>query len=182
MGDIPLGHYKEFYEVFAEIEQVFDVEANVYLVFTMNFAEATRTSKSGGFALVGSDMGSGDYDDVVAHELGHAFGLPHDFRDETYVMSYGIGNRLSACSAEFLAVHPYFNPNSPIGWTSSPTIELLTPSLVYTEDVTSVPVRIKVRDPDGLHQVRLLVGGEEFDIYFQVKACRGLAGEREARR
>ena len=61
-----------------------------------------------------------------------------------------------------------------------PTIERLTPSLVYTEDVTSVPIRIKARDSDGLHQVLLLVGGEEFDIYFQVKACRGLAGEREA--
>ena len=26
---------------------------------------------------------------VTAHELGHAFGLEHDFRDDTYIMSYG---------------------------------------------------------------------------------------------
>ena len=180
-GRHPTRHYKEYYHVFDGIEQVVDVEANVYLVFALdNFALGGRTGKSSGFAFVGSGYGSGDYDDVVAHELGHAFGLDHDFRDETYVMSYGIGNRLSACSAEFLAVHPYFNPNSPIGEGSLPTIEQLTPSLVYTEDVTSISVRIKIRDSDGLHQVLLLVGGEEFDKHFQVKACRGLVGERDA--
>ena len=26
---------------------------------------------------------------TIAHELGHAFGLLHDFRDNTYIMSYG---------------------------------------------------------------------------------------------
>ena len=28
---------------------------------------------------------------VTAHELGHAFGLEHDFRDDAYIMSYGVG-------------------------------------------------------------------------------------------
>ena len=50
---------------------------------------------------------------TVAHELGHTFGLGHDFRDSGYIMSYGgaIRARLSACAAEFLAVHPYLNPD-----------------------------------------------------------------------
>ena len=26
---------------------------------------------------------------LIAHELGHAFSLEHDFRDDTYMMSYG---------------------------------------------------------------------------------------------
>ena len=52
---------------------------------------------------------------LVAHELGHAFGLGHDFREGAYLMSYGPGrNRLSDCAAEFLSVHPYFNPDIPI--------------------------------------------------------------------
>ena len=60
---------------------------------------------------------------IVAHELGHAFGLPHDFRSGEYVMSYGhtkIGDnwvfvdhpqsRLSAASAAILNQHRAFGP------------------------------------------------------------------------
>ena len=50
------------------------------------------------------------YFSTIAHELGHTFGLWHDFRDDAYIMSYGGDpDRLSACAAEFLSVHPYFN-------------------------------------------------------------------------
>ena len=31
------------------------------------------------------------YDKLSAHELGHAFGLAHDFRSGGYIMSYGAG-------------------------------------------------------------------------------------------
>ena len=120
----------------------------------------------------------------AVHELGHAFGLEHDFRDDTYMMSYGLHlDKLSACNARSLAVHPYFNADSPIEWTQPPTIELTSP-LVRRKGATSIPVRIKVRDSDGLHQVLLHVspawpprGGEEG---YGLKACRGLDGEKEA--
>ncbi len=48
---------------------------------------------------------------TAAHELGHSFGLPHDFSNNTLIMSYGhqYKYRLSQCSAEWLDVHPYFN-------------------------------------------------------------------------
>ena len=40
---------------------------------------------------------------LVAHELGHAFGLLHDFRDGSFLMSYGPGSRdrLAVCHADF---------------------------------------------------------------------------------
>ena len=51
------------------------------------------------------------FDHTTLHELGHAFGLQHDWRDDTHLMSYG-GNyatNLSKCAAEWLSVHKYFN-------------------------------------------------------------------------
>ena len=83
-------------------------------------------SKDGGYAMVGG----GASFSVAAHELAHAFGLMwHDFRDDTYILSYAIDSRtrLSACSARFLAVAPFLNPEIPMGRdrTSAPTIELL---------------------------------------------------------
>ena len=56
---------------------------------------------------------------AAAHELGHAFGLHHDFRDNEYIMSYGRANR-SICTNYPRAPqnswpsHPYFNPDVPL--------------------------------------------------------------------
>ena len=106
-------------------------------------------------------------------ELGHAFGLEHDFRDGAFIMSYGPGrNRLSACSAEFLSVHPYFNPKTPIEDGPRPTVELISPR-TYPAGSRNVTVQFQVNDSEGLHQVSLR--GLDGLI-----ACRGLDGEKSA--
>lgn len=48
---------------------------------------------------------------TVAHELGHAFGLMHDFRDDSYMMSNGRDRRnsISAGAAGWLQRHSAFN-------------------------------------------------------------------------
>ena len=108
----------------------------------------------------------------MTHELGHTFGLNHDFRDGAYIMSYGPGwNRLSACAAEFLSVHSYFNPDTPIEEEQLPTIELISP-LTYPPGSMSVPVRVQVSDSDGLHQVLLHALGA-------LQMCRRLTGEKD---
>ena len=134
---------------------------------------ANSYGKNAGLAYV---QGQWDWE-TAAHELGHLFGLLHDFRDDSYLMSYGRNRHaLSACSAEFLAVNPYLNADIPLEEGSSPTVELISPA-TYPVGSESVSVQIKVRDPEGIHQVFFLTG----DIYSKkVKACRGLAGEKEA--
>ena len=192
-GQHPDSHYLNdtWGTMRGEIEQAVNVPGNIYFVVIDNSINAIgvgqqvegsggRWTKNSGFALV-----SGNFSwQLAAHELGHAFGLWHDFLYGAYLMSYGPGqDRLSACSAEFLAVHPYFNPDIQTGTRPPlPSIRLISPP-GYPEGSTSVSIQLKVSDPEGLHQVLILtttiephraVGSHE------VKACRGLEGEKDA--
>ena len=188
----PDKHYIEYTEdtVRAEVYPPFDIEQNVYFIVIDNSIDGIgrgenryggiggRTGKNGGDMLVSGGFRWG----AAAHELGHAFGLQHDFRDGAYIMSYGPGwNRLSACHAEYLSVHPYFNLNTPTEERERPTIELISPRL-YPAGSQSVPVRLKVNDSDGLHQLLLYVTSIEPHSaagFYEVKVCRGLGGDRD---
>ena len=192
-GNHPDNHYLDdtFTTVHNELGEAFDFFANIYLVVVDNSIDAiglgdgrsaagvgSRQGKNGGHVLV-----SGGFSfEVTAHELGHAFGLNHDFRDGAYIMSYGPGrNRLSACHAEYLSVQPYFNPNTPIEEGPPPTIELISPR-TYPAGSKSVPVRLKIGDSEGLHQVLLFLTTIKPHVaagFLEVKVCRGLAGEKD---
>ena len=178
--------------VLDEVGQAFDLSANVYLIVVDNSINTIGTSdgrQAGGVGYGGRNSGfalvpGGFNFFTAAHELGHAFGLWHDFNSSEYIMSYGGRTRdlLSACHAEFLSVHPYFNPSIPDGDTPPPTIELIS-SPLYPAGSKNVSVQLRVSDPDGLHQVTLFVSTREPHFAagsLEVKACRGLNGEREA--
>ena len=207
-GQYPDSHYLDNTSatVLEEVEQVFDLSANIYLIVVDNSINAIGTGggrraggtgynrgKNGGHGLIPGGFSF----HIAAHELGHGFGLKHDFNDDAYIMSYGGDQRhsLSACHAEFLAVHPYFNPDIPIegeskSGFSGPIIQGVTggpfelvSSLEYPAGSQSVPIQLKVSDSDGLHQVILFV--ETRELHFaagglEVKACRGFEGEQVA--
>ena len=120
-------------------------------------ADITQREKAyGGFVVISA---SGDVSEklgLTAHELGHAWGLLHDFREarnSDYVMAYGSQSRLSKCSAEWLAVNHFFN-TTPISRNTPADIQLLS-IRAYGRDTTSL--RFKVTDPDGLHHAQLLL-------------------------
>ena len=161
-----------------EVDQKFDRAANnVYFLVWDNSRNIVASGVGGtggggknkGVLTVPARFSFG----LVAHELAHAFGLGHDFRDGKYILSYGPGqNQLSACAAEYLEVHPYFNPNIPLEAGTLPTIELISPR-TYPVGSKNVLIRLKVSDIEGLQQVRL-------DAYAALYACRGLAGKKQA--
>ena len=205
-GQHPDSHYLDNTSatVLEEVEQAFDRDVNIYHIVVDNSINAIGTGggrrvggtggnrgKNGGYGLVHGGFSF----HTAAHELGHAFGLRHDFNDDAYIMSYGGGQRrsLSACHAEFLAVHPYFNPDIPIsGESESGFGELregvrggpfeLMSTLEYPAGSKRVSIQIKVSDSEGLHQVILFVKTREPHSAggsLEVKACHGLAGETD---
>ncbi len=170
-----------------EIEQVFDVEENVYVYFrdiTRHTGSATgyRWTKKRGRANLPARAAEWG---VLSHELSHAFGLGHDYRDGAYILSYGgpsnypggsTWNRISACAAEFYSVNPYFNSAVPIDEFSLPNINLISPT-EYPGGSKSVSIRLEVSDAEGLHQV--LLSGHPGWGYGGIRECQTLSGQRK---
>ena len=191
-GRYPDSHYPQGFGstpvVIGEIEETFNLFENVYLVFidrpgTLETAyidggQGRAYSKRGGFAFC---LRAFDWW-LIAHELGHAFGLYHDFRDGAYVMSYGPSSRdekrLSQCHAVYLSVHTYFNQSTPIEAGEPPTIELISPRS-YSAFASNIIVSPRLHDFDGLHQVILHVNQPDSPNGSSVKACFGLGGNQE---
>ena len=183
-GDYADSHYSSRGYTEGEIKRAFDNSKNIMMI-VMDVSSRTAHGRGTGSKSSGWAMIYGEWNWFAgAHELGHAFGMHHDFRDDKYIMSYGRAERssaeLSACAAEFLATHPYFNSGVPLENESPPTFELVS-STEYPFRSQSTPVQLRVRDDDGLHQLILFVKPKNpfLGNTPEVKACHGLSGETD---
>ena len=180
VGKFPYAHYLE--NLFDWAEETRE-QVGIFLEHRRNivvYMIETRGEKEfpGGAAGHGSEGRASVYGWgwwVVAHELGHACWLSHDFRDDTYIMSYGGGRRtrLSKCAAEWLNVHRAFTPGQPALWQrSNTTIKLL--SLTPAPPPNGLHLRFKVTDPDGIHQVQLLTREHTIRVEDRIQRVGGL--------
>ena len=116
---------------------------------------------------------------VIAHELGHAFGLEHDFRSDNDIMSYGFKHplRISKCAARWLDGHRFFNPD-PSAFNAPATIRMLA---ALANPPRGVILRFKIDDADGLHHSQLLEPAVSNDPSDGIKLydCKMLSAESE---
>ena len=149
-------------------EYGYDLRSNIYFIVLGNEEDiqlrnvlglGLQTSRNSGWAML-TQYFDPNFVTRAAHELGHAFGLWHNFNDGAYIMSYGPGQgSFSELSAGHLAVHPHFNSESSTYQEyvlDLPTCEILS-SRSYRTGATSVPIQLELSDPDGLQQVSLFV-------------------------
>ena len=134
----------------------------------------------GGSAFVSASDNDSDWG-TIAHELGHTFGLKHDFRGRNRgIMSYASGRYvLSKCAAEWLNKSRFFNPNQPF-FDKPATIEMHP--LQATSNATLF--QFDVTDEDGIHQVQLVVPTTPSDPVtnqgFKLHSCQSLNGQKNA--
>ena len=143
-----------------------------------------REEAYGGFVVISASGAVSEKVRLTAHELGHAFGLLHDFRgarDSDFLMSYGRQRRLSKCSAQWVSAHRFFN-TQPIVWNAPTDIQLLSTRAYGRETIS---LRFNVTDPDGLHHAQLLlpehatadISSEGVSVPRTMFDCKPLAGK-----
>ncbi len=169
-GQFPDKHYlhNTTGKVQKEISERFNLSKNVYMIVVdisdkyINRAMGFGTSHRGGQSGMLWIAKSGFQSRTIAHELGHAFGLLHDFRSERFLMSYGSfhlgstrleNSQLSKEAAEFLDASRFFNPSRTFSSQFGPKIEIIS-SLEYPPNADSIRIIFELSDPDGLHQAR----------------------------
>ncbi len=170
-GNFPDTYYHQdtASKVVKEVSPRFDFTKNVYLLIVDVSSELIDSvcGRGGEFWNTAGDWGGHAFIpasgeclnthlgfELTAHELGHAFGLPHNFTRNAYIMSYGQNpDQLAHCSAEWLNTNRYFNDHRTPSNNHETTIQML--ALEADPDYT-FRFRFKISDTDGLRHSQLV--------------------------
>ena len=160
---------------FGEFAQKIQTQKTILLIFidvsggTIG-GNACGVTYSGGRILIPAYGGCFNWI-TTAHEIGHTFVLPHDFRNGRYIMSYGPGpqDRISECAAAWLSLNPYFNGGRVSEVEQGVKIERL-PSIAYPPE--NLHLFFKITDSDGLYHVRFL------HLHTMMHSCKTLSGKQ----
>ena len=186
-GQFSAEYYRSspFDKIFEEIGTQFDRSKNILLLFFeiesdilgRNICGLGGVHQSGGGAAMLPATGDCFSFRIVAHELGHALGLYHDFSEPNLMAaSSGYLGKLSRCAAASLSVHPAFNT---LQNEIVPTqIQRLLPFFTASN---TVRMRFEVTDPDGLHQAQLITPSTPEDPIQGTKmlGCQHVSGEQK---
>ena len=184
-------------KILNELVEEFDLTQDLYLIFTDVTSEGLESGLACGegqnpdaftfgyyehWAIVpafGDCLTEGKALPLIAHELGHAFGLRHDMRNDNFIMSYGDKpTLLSKCAAGWLDASKYFNTQSV--FSDKPTT--IYDPLLSKSPPNAISIDFQVEDFDGLHQARLVIPrtGDDTSGYESLFGCESLDGATEA--
>ena len=188
-------HTETINKVMEEVDEQFDTSKNIYLIVvdvSSQVIESENTCGIGGGNWEGLETAAQRRDigghaiipasgtcfsiNVTAHELGHTFGLEHDFRNDVYLMSYGRpADQLSNCAVNWLDAHRYFNAIQ-TAFNEPTTIEMLIPLALPPN---AIRLRFEANDADGLHQAQLIIPAATSDPASGTKLhrCKSLDSE-----
>ena len=155
-------------KIWDEMAERFDLWRNIYLV-TLDISDESQAcglaaswGPEGGVAIIPTHILHNEHPwacgnvAVIAHELGHTFGIAHDyFTNATRSPSSYHTDMMvtSFCAAEWLDAHRYFNIDQRYPAIDKKTTIRMLPPLAVPPN--AIHLRFEVTDPDGLHQTQL---------------------------
>ena len=172
-GKFPYAHYQQNGGWGEEIrEQIYISGKNIAVTMIDTFGEGKFPYGACGH---GSRFGASIYCwgwSVIAHELGHVFGmLYHDLRSR-YLMSSGGGDELSPCFAAYLDVHPAFNPTV-VRIGARATVQMLPATLAAPPNTIRLRFTVVTAPAGSLYQARLLTLDKRYGGLIDCKRIDG---------
>ncbi len=184
VGQFTDAHYSNLsntWNIWEEIGKQFDTSKNIYVTvieMSSEYLDSGGCDTCSTIAGRGENWGSFGGRALVtvssigaaAHELGHAFGLMHDYRNKAErVWRYSEDRMLNSfCAAEWLDAHRAFNPARSLEHVEFPKFKMLPPSLASPPN--AIRLRFEITDPNRIHQVQLLT--EEINYRGSLLGCK----------